>query len=129
MVLERVEVARLGARLHRDPGHLARRVRVVRRELAARLGLREAAATGGEHDGRGVDVGDALLRLERRDPAAGACSERDERVVRELGARARLERLAERLRDRVPRPVADLQQPLPGRAAAAREPVATVRRA
>ena len=36
VVLERVEVARLGAGVERDPRHLAGRVRVVRRELAAR---------------------------------------------------------------------------------------------
>ena len=44
VVLERVEVARLGAELERDAGHLAGRVRVVGRELAARLEPRRSSA-------------------------------------------------------------------------------------
>ena len=51
VVLERVEVARLGAEAERDLRHLAGRARVVRRQLAALLGLAKAAAAGGQHDG------------------------------------------------------------------------------
>jgi hypothetical protein len=47
-------------------------------------------------------------------------------MVRELGAPAGLERLTERLRDRVARAVADLEQALARRAAAPGEPVAAV---
>ena len=55
MVLERVEVARLGAEVERDPRHLAGRVRMVGRELAARLRLGVAAPAGAEDDRAGVD--------------------------------------------------------------------------
>ena len=43
VVLQRVEVARLGAEAERDPRHLAGRVRVVRRELASLLRRRRSS--------------------------------------------------------------------------------------
>ena len=49
-----------------------------------------------------------------------------QRRVREHGDAPSLDRVAQRLRDRVPCAVADLEQPLARRAAAAREPVAAV---
>ena len=52
VVLQRVEVARLGAGVERDARHLAGRAGMVRRELAALLGLGVAAAAGGEDHGR-----------------------------------------------------------------------------
>ena len=47
--------------------------------------------------------------------------------MRKLGPAARLVRVAQRLRDRVPGAVADLEQALARRAAAAGEPVPAVR--
>ena len=93
---------------------------MVRRELAALLGLLVAAAAGGEHDRARVDLvvadprAPARLELER---AARSASDGDARA---------LDRLAQPLRDRVPGPVADLEQALLGRAAALGEPVAAV---
>ena len=128
VVLERVEVARLGADLERDPGHLAGRVRVVGGELAA-------LASPPRSSGRRPR---ARPRRPRSPPSRRPSSRRSraslwpvgssarERVVGELGAAARLERLAQRLGDRVPGPVADLEQPLARRAAAAGQPVAAV---
>src|SRR5579862_7449174 len=55
VVLERVEVARLGAELERDLRHLAGRAGMVGGELAALLRLAEAAAAGGEDDRRRLD--------------------------------------------------------------------------
>ena len=55
MVLQRVEVARLGAQLDGDPGDLAGRPGMVGRELAALLGLAVAASSGGEDDRTGID--------------------------------------------------------------------------
>ena len=127
VVLERVEVARLGARVERDPRRLTGRVRMVRRELAARLGLREAAAARGEHDRRRRRRrrGRPASRRSRASlPSIGSSSV--EPMVRERLAAPRLERLAQRLRDRVARPVADLEQPLARGAAAAREAIAAV---
>ena len=118
-VLESVQVAALRARVERDPRHLAGRVRMVRRELATRLGLREAATPGGEHDGTRVDLGPFALHLEGRRPTVLARTELRERVVRELGTRLRLERLPQRPQDRVTGAVADLEEP-PRRPAAAR---------
>ena len=126
VVLERIEVASLGPGVERDAGGLARRVRVVRRELAARRGLREAAAAGGEHHGRRLDVVGALRRLEGRVPPGRRRLEGGQPVMREHRAFPRLEAVAERLRDRMPRPVADLEEALARRAAAPRQPVAAV---
>ena len=59
-------------------------------------------------------------------PPVLARLERAERALRQRGSGAGLERLAQRLRDRVARAVADLEQPLARRTAAARQPVAAV---
>jgi hypothetical protein len=56
VVLERVEVARLGSQGQRELRHLAGRPRMVRRELASLLRLPEAAAARCENDGRGLDL-------------------------------------------------------------------------
>ena len=122
VVLELVQVARLGAEVERDPRHLAGRVRMVGRELAALLRDPEAAAAGGEDHGRRVE----LVLAAGRAPAVLARLERRQRAVGKQGAAARLERVAKRLRDRMPRAVAHLEQPLGRRAAAAGEPVAAV---
>ncbi len=126
VVLQRVEVACLRAGVHRDPRDLAGRVRMVRRELAARLGLGEAAPARRQHEGRRLDVGWSVLRVEGRDPAGLRRRDRAKRVVGQLGFVARLVPLAQCLGDRVSRPIADLEQALPGRASAAREAVAAV---
>ena len=57
----------------RDLRHLAGRVRVVGRELAAPLGLGVAAAAGGEHDGAGVD-GRARRRARASRPSSSVSS-------------------------------------------------------
>ena len=96
---------------------------MVRRELAALLGLRVAAAAGREHDRAGLDdvvAADARASRFGRLEARGAARSSRRR------AGAALPRLAQRLGDRVAGAVADLQQPLRDRAAAAREPVAAV---
>src|SRR5207237_4420575 len=79
VVLERVEVARLGAEVERDARHLAGRARVVRRQLAALARLLEAAAARREDDG--VRVEDVLAGV--RAPAGGASLELVERRARE----------------------------------------------
>ena len=81
-----------------------------------------APAPGGEDDGRGVE----LVLAAGRAPAVLARLERAQRRVCEERAGAGLERVAERLRDRVAGAVADLEQALGGRAAAAGEAVAAV---
>ena len=123
VVLERVEVARLGAELERDLRHLARRTGMVRRQLAALLRLLEAAAARREDDRAGVDR--RARRRRARQPCSRRSSERSG-LFGERRRRARLERLAQRLRDRVAGAVADLEQALARRAAAAREAVAAV---
>ena len=81
---------------------------MVRRELAALLRHAVAAAAGGEDDRRRVE----LVLAAGRAPAVLARLERAERAVREERAGAGLERVAERLRDRVAGAVADLEQAL-----------------
>ncbi len=122
MVLELVEIAGLGADAERDLSHLAGGVRVVRGELAALLRDLEAAPASGEHDSGRVE----LVLAARGAPAVLALLERGQRAVREERAAARLERVAQRLGDRVAGAVADLEQALGARAAAAGEPVAAV---
>ena len=95
---------------------------MVRRELAALLRHLEAAAAGGEDDGRRVE----LVLAARRAPAVAALLERGQRAVREERAAAGFERVAQPLRDRMPGAVADLEQALGARAAAAGEAVAAV---
>ena len=102
--------------------HLARGVRMVRRELPALLGHAVAAAAGREDDGRRVE----LVLAAGRVPAVLARLERPERRLREERAGACLERVAERLRDRVAGAVADLEQALCRRSPAAGEAVPTV---
>src|SRR3954451_14214627 len=100
---------------------------MVRGKLVAPCSLRVAAPPGCEHDGAGLDRGDfAVLDRERCAPAAGSGLERGERVVLEARGPAGFMCVAERLRNRVARAVADLEQPLARSAAAAREPVAAV---
>src|SRR5262249_53520549 len=55
VVLQRVEVARLGAELERNLRHLSGRAGMVRGQLAALLRLLEAAPAGREHDRAGID--------------------------------------------------------------------------
>ena len=97
---------------------------MVGRELAALLGLAEAAAAGGEHDGRRRSIS---CSPHARAPAVLA-SARARRAATSgsVGAVDASTRVAERRRDRVPGAVADLEQPLARRAAAAGEPVAAV---
>ena len=123
VVLERVEVARLGAELERDLRHLAGRAGMVRRQLAALLRLLEAAAAGREDDRAGVDH---VLAADARASRSRAARASASGLFGERRAGAGLERLAQRLRDRVAGAVADLEQPLARRAAAAREAVAAV---
>ena len=97
---------------------------MVRRQLAALLGLAVAAAAGGEHD-----------RRRRRSRAPPQRARQPFSRPLELGERADFGKgldaepsdgLAQRRRDRVAGAVADLEQALARRAAAAREPVAAV---
>src|SRR5205814_4756385 len=87
VVLERVEVARLRARLERDARHLARGAWVVRGELAALLRLRVAAAAGGEDDGRRVE----LVLPGPRAPAVLPRLELAQRALREDGDAVRFD--------------------------------------
>jgi hypothetical protein len=79
VVLEGVEVAGLGPERQGDLRHLARCARMVRRQLAARLGLCVAAAACGQHHGAGVDH----MFAARRAPPALALLERLQRRVLE----------------------------------------------
>ena len=123
VVLERVEVARLGAE-RRARSASPRRSRPGGSSRARRA-PRPRGSSGRRPRGR------------RRPPRARA--RRSARASRSRRARARLSgdfgkararrrprRLAQRLRDREARPVADLEQALARRAAAARQPVAAV---
>src|SRR5207248_2524779 len=122
VVLERIEVARLSPEFERNPRHLAGRSGMVRGELASLFRLLEAAPACGEHDGGRLE----LFVAREGAPAVLDRLEASERAVREGLPGARFPGLAQRLRDRVPRAVADLEQSLAGRAAAARQPVAAV---
>jgi hypothetical protein len=95
---------------------------MVGRELAALLRHLEAAATSGEDDGRCIE----LVLAAGRVPAVAALLERGQGAVREERSGACLERVAKSLRDRMPGAVADLEQALGARAAAAGEAVAAV---
>ena len=95
---------------------------MVRRQLAALLGDRVAAAAGREDRRCRVDL---VLAARARQPFSAGSSSRSGEFGTTLDV-ARLGRLAQRLRDRVPRAVADLEQALLRRAAAAGEPVAAV---
>src|SRR5579859_1755228 len=119
VVLQRVEVARLRAEVERDLRHLAGRAGMVRRQLAALFRLAIAAAAGGEDDGGRLDDVLAAARAPGR-------LELEERRMVERRAAARLPRLAQPLGDRVAGAVADLEQTLARRAAAAGEAVAAV---
>jgi hypothetical protein len=123
VVLERVEVTRFRAQADRDLRHLAGCAGVIGGELAALLGLAVAAAPRGEDDRAGVD----LLLAAACAPAVLGRLEACERALGEGGAAARLPGLAQRGGDRVAGAVADLEQALAGRAAAAGDPVPPVR--
>ena len=106
VVLQRVEVAGLGAELERDPRHLAGRAGVVRRELAALLGLAVAAPARSEHDRAGVDLQlVAVLARQRRAPAVlgAARARRSGRVGRASRPLDGRDGVAQRRRDRVAR--------------------------
>jgi hypothetical protein len=100
---------------------------MVRRELAALLGLAVAASAGREHHGARVDLElIAVLAAAGCAPAVLGSIERDQRAVRQrLSARGDVG-VAKPGRDRVTGAVADLQKPLAGRAAAAGEAIAAV---
>jgi hypothetical protein len=123
VVLERVEVARLGADPERDLGDLAGRPRMVGRELATLLRFAEAAAACGEDHGAGLD----------RVLAAACAPARRRRLQLDQGSPAEDQRaralhgLPERARDREAGSISDLEEALPARAPAPGEPVATVR--
>src|SRR5205807_2902009 len=91
-------------------------------ELAALLGLLEAAPAGREDDRRRVD--DMLAAA--RAPAVPRRGQVLQRRIRERRAGAGLPGLAQRLGDRVAGAVADLQQAAARSPAAAREPVAAI---
>jgi hypothetical protein len=95
---------------------------MVGRELAALLRFAEAAAAGGENDRRRLDHVLAAARA----PATLDRPKLGQRRLRERGARPSLEGLAQRGRDREPGAVADLEQPLARRTAAAGEAIAPV---
>ena len=122
VVLERVEVARLGAGVERDLRHLAGRTGVVRGELAALLCLPVAAPACREDDRRGLEGVVAAPGA----PAVRRALEVDQRGLRERLGRRRLDGVAQGGRDRMSGAVADLQQPPARRAAAACQPVAAV---
>src|SRR5581483_3106093 len=86
-------------------------------------GLGVAAAARCEHDRARLD----RVLADDRAPVAVHLRELAERRVREARSLAGFPRLAQLLRDRVAGPVADLQEPLGARAAAAGEAVAAVR--
>src|SRR6185437_10169443 len=90
---------------------------------AALLRLGIAPSTGGEDDRAGLDdvFPDACA------PVPVRLLERAQRCVEEARAARRLPRLAQLLRDRVAGAVADLEEALGARAAAAGETVAAVR--
>src|SRR6188508_2556232 len=56
VVLQRIEVTRLRAELECDLRHLTGRAGMVGGQLPALLGLLEAAASGGQHDGTGLHL-------------------------------------------------------------------------
>ena len=122
VVLERVEVACLGAEAERDLRHLTRRALVVRGQLPALFRLAVATAAGGQHDRAGLD----LVLAAAGAPARLGLLELDERRLGEGLRSGAFDHPAQRLRDRVAGAVADLEQSLSRRAAAAREPVAAV---
>ena len=75
VVLQRVEVARLGTGVDRDPRHLTGRVGVVRGKLVPLRRLGVAAPAGREDDRPRVDRrGAAVLDVERRPPPRRAGS-------------------------------------------------------
>ena len=122
VVLQRVEVARLGPELDARSAS-PRRSRRDGSSTARRAPRpRGAAAAGGEDDRRRVE----LVLAAARPPAVLAGVELGERRLRERRRPSTTRRPRAAHRDRVARPVADLEQALPRRAAAAGEPVAAV---
>src|SRR5205807_2871482 len=105
VVLQRVEVARLGAEVERDLRHLAGRAGMVRRQLAALLRLAVAAAAGGEDYGCGLQRLLAAVGA----PAAGRGLQGDQRRLRKRLCGRGLDGVAKRGRDRVTGAIADLK--------------------
>ena len=124
MVLERVVVAHLGAQGAGEHGRLARGAGLVRREHAGGVGLGVAAAAGGEHDRGRIQAALVVAVAQRGAEMAVRALEADQSGVIVDGDPAAVELGPQRLRDRVPRAVAHLQETGDVGAAAAREPVA-----
>ena len=127
VVLQRVEVADLAARPERDLGHLAGRPHGVGRERPEPLGLGVAPPAGGQHDGAGVDLQRPVglrLSVARQPPAVGSSARSG--AWSSVSMPSAAGRGPQRGGDRVAGAVADLQQPLAGRPAAAGQPVAAV---
>src|SRR5207302_5977921 len=122
VVLERVEIPRLGSELERELRDLPGGPGMVRRELAALLGLAPAAPASREDDRGRLE----LVLAAAGAPAVARRLERRERRAREGRDPGGLDGIAKSFRDRVPGPVADLEQALARRAAAAGETVAAV---
>ena len=100
---------------------------MIRRELSPLLGFAIATTAGREHDGARADRRCAVGRREGRRVAGGRRLELEQRVLWKCRPAALLESLAQRLRDRVARAIADLEKPLAARAAAAGEAIPAVR--
>ena len=96
---------------------------MVRGELAALLRLAIAAAAGGQHDGAGFDL---VLAAAGAPPGRRLLELDSSGDLGNVSALDAFDHPPQRLRDRVAGSVADLEQALPRRAAAAREPVAAV---
>ena len=124
VVLERVEVARLGAEVERDLAS-PRRSRRGGWSRARRAPAR-AGSSGRRRRARPWPPRPRARRRARRQPCS-AGSRLSSGLFGSAVPAAALEGLAQRLRDRVPGAVADLEQPVPRGAAAAGEPVAAVR--
>ncbi len=128
VVLQRVEISSLRAELERDPCHLAGRAGVVRR--SARLSPSPHGSSGRLRPGRRRSSRSRPpCRPSARQVAtqpAPVCSSAASGRFGSASPSEASNSLPERRRDRMPRPVAHLEETLAGRAAAAGEPVAAV---
>jgi len=122
VVLQCVEVTRLGADRERELRHLAGCIRVIRREFTDQLGLRVAASAGCKHNGSRVHG----VIADTRAPTPACVSSSRSGAFILAGACPGLPGLAEALRDRVAGAVAHLQQALRARAATARKAIPAV---